>query len=67
MPPDQVTARLEGIGGSDANIILSGDEEQVLKLWRVKRGEVPPEDLSDVLPVMLGCWTEAFNRTGTKR
>jgi hypothetical protein len=62
MPPEQVKARLEGIGGSDANIILSGDEEQVLKLWRVKRGEVPPEDLSDVLPVMLGCWTEAFNR-----
>jgi hypothetical protein len=35
MPPEQVKARLEGIGGSDANIILSGDEEQVLKLWRV--------------------------------
>jgi predicted phage-related endonuclease len=62
MPPDQVEARLDAIGGSDANIILSGDEEQVLKLWRVKRREEAPEYMSDILPVMLGCWTEAFNR-----
>ena len=50
------------IGGSDANVILSGDAEKVLQLWREKRGECEPEDLSSVLPVMLGCWTEAFNR-----
>jgi predicted phage-related endonuclease len=62
MPAEQVKARLEGVGGSDANIILSADEEQVLKLWRVKRREEPEEYLSDILPVMLGCWTEAFNR-----
>jgi predicted phage-related endonuclease len=62
MPSKQVEARLDAIGGSDANIILSGDEEQVLKLWRVKRREEVPESMSDRLPVMLGCWTEAFNR-----
>ncbi len=56
------TQRREGIGSSDANIILSGEEERILRLWREKRGEAVPEDLSDVLPVMLGCWTEAFNR-----
>ena len=50
------------VGGSDANIILSGDAEKVVGLWREKRGEAEPEDLSRVLPVMLGCWTEAFNR-----
>jgi len=50
------------IGGSDANVILSGDGEKVVRLWREKRGEAEPEDLSRVLPVMLGCWTEAFNR-----
>lgn len=50
------------IGGSDANVILSGKAEKILRLWREKRGEAEPEDLSDSLAVMLGCWTEAFNR-----
>ena len=50
------------IGGSDANIIFSGDAEKVRDLWLEKRGEKPPADLSDLLPVMLGCWTEPFNR-----
>jgi predicted phage-related endonuclease len=59
--------RREAIGGSDANIILSGDEQAISKLWRVKRGEEGPEDLSAVLPVMLGCWTEAFNRQWYER
>ena len=54
--------RRAGIGGSDANVILSGDEERIVRLWREKRGEVDAEDLSGVLPVMLGSWTEAFNR-----
>ena len=55
------------IGGSDANIILSGDGERILRLWREKRGEAEPEDLCGVLPVMLGCWTEAFNRQWFER
>ena len=50
------------VGGSDANVILSGDAERIVRLWREKRGEAEPEDLSRVLPVMLGCWTEVFNR-----
>jgi len=50
------------IGGSDANVILSGDAERIMTLWREKRGEIEPEDLSGSLPVMLGCWTEPFNR-----
>ncbi len=54
--------RLLGIGGSDANIILSGDDERLLRLWSEKRGEAQPEDLSDRLSVVLGCWTEDFNR-----
>jgi hypothetical protein len=59
--------RRAGIGGSDANIILSGDPERVLALWREKRGEGSGEDLSGVLPVMLGQWTEAFNRQWYER
>jgi len=54
--------RREGVGGSDANIILSGDPDRIHKLWREKRGQADPEDLSSILPVMLGSWTEAFNR-----
>lgn len=50
------------IGGSDANIIFSGNRDRIDRLWREKRGELPPEDLTNVLPVMLGTWTEDFNR-----
>ena len=50
------------IGGSDANIILGGNLERIDRLWREKRGDVPSQDLTQVLPVMLGTWTEDFNR-----
>ena len=57
----EIAERLLGIGGSDANIILSGDSERITRLWLEKRG-APAEDLSDKLQVSLGAWTEAFNR-----
>jgi predicted phage-related endonuclease len=50
------------IGGSDANIILSGDAQRIARLVAEKRGELEPEDLSRSLPVQLGIWTEQFNR-----
>jgi predicted phage-related endonuclease len=53
---------MSGIGGSDANIILSGDRGRIIDLWHEKRGDNPPADLSDKLAVMLGSWTEPFNR-----
>ena len=59
---DAIAERRSFIGGSDANVILSGDRDRIIHLWREKRGEVGAEDLSGSLPVMLGCWTEAFNR-----
>jgi predicted phage-related endonuclease len=59
---ERLDARNRGIGGSDANIILSGDDEKVLRLWQEKRGEAEPEDLSGKLSVVLGCWTEDLNR-----
>ena len=34
------------IGGSDARTIMGDDENALLRLWREKRGEVAPEDLS---------------------
>jgi predicted phage-related endonuclease len=55
------------VGGSDANVILSGDPGKIIRLWREKRGEAEPEDLSGALAVMLGQWTEAFNRQWFER
>ena len=47
------------IGGSDARIIMGDDEAA---LWREKRGEIEPEDLSGNLVVQLGLATEDLNR-----
>ena len=55
------------IGGSDARIIMSGDEAALIRLWREKRGESEPEDLGDNLVVQLGVVTEALNRTWYER
>ncbi|MFY9840576.1 MAG: YqaJ viral recombinase family protein [Xanthobacteraceae bacterium] len=50
------------IGGSDARIIMGTDEAALIRLWREKRGEVEPEDLSGNLIVQLGLATEDLNR-----
>jgi predicted phage-related endonuclease len=50
------------IGGSDARIIMGEDEAALLRLWREKRGEAEPADLSGNLVVQLGLATEALNR-----
>src|SRR5580698_3059492 len=50
------------IGGSEARIIMGDDEIALVRLWREKRGEVEPEDLSRNLIVQLGVVTEALSR-----
>jgi predicted phage-related endonuclease len=55
------------IGGSDARIIMGSDETALIRLWREKRGEVGPEDLSGNLIVQLGKVTEDLNRTWYER
>ena len=50
------------IGGSDARVIMGHDEADLVRLWREKRGEAEPEDLSDNLIVQLGAATEDLNR-----
>ena len=50
------------IGGSDARIIMGSDEAALVRLWREKRGEAEPEDLSGNLIVQLGAVTEDLNR-----
>ena len=50
------------IGGSDARIIMGDDEVALLRLWREKRGEAEPDDLTGNLIVQLGSVTEELNR-----
>lgn len=58
---EQKKLRNSVIGGSDANTILSGDAQKITNLWEVKCGFSEPEDLSDVLPVIMGQFTEELN------
>ena len=55
------------IGGSDARIIMGNDESALIRLWKEKRGEVEPQDLTDNLVVQLGVATEALNRAWYER
>jgi len=60
-------SRQHFIGGSDAHIIMGNDEAALVRLWREKRGEVGPEDLSGNLTVQLGRVTEDLNRSWYER
>ena len=55
------------IGGSDARTIMGDDEAALQRLWREKRGEAEPEDLSGNLIVQLGLATEPLNRQWYER
>ena len=61
------TNRCHFLGGSDARIIMGTDEAALLRLWREKRGEAEPEDLSGNLIVQLGIVTEGLNRLWFER
>jgi predicted phage-related endonuclease len=64
--PQEMPVNPEGrrffIGGSDARIVMGTDEEALVRLWREKRGEAEPVDLSGNLIVQLGLATEELNR-----
>ncbi|WP_439922627.1 YqaJ viral recombinase family protein [Nitrobacter sp. JJSN] len=55
------------IGGSDARIVMGSAEDKLIRLWREKRGEIEPENLSNVLVVQLGSVTEDLNRRWFER
>jgi len=60
-----ITARADRrlfVGGSDARVIMGDDQDALFRVWREKRGEVEPEDLSGNLIVQLGLVTEPLNR-----
>ncbi|WP_244670554.1 YqaJ viral recombinase family protein [Rhodoplanes elegans] len=58
----QELCRRTFLGGSDARIVMGRDERALTRLWREKRGEVAPRDLSNELVVQLGHATEPLNR-----
>ncbi len=60
--PPKTKSRHSFVGGSDARILMSTDEAAVVRLWREKRGEIEPEDLSRNLLVQFGQVTEDLNR-----
>jgi predicted phage-related endonuclease len=63
----QYESRRTFIGGSDARILMGNDEAALVRLWREKRGEAEPEDLSGNLIVQLGKATEELNRSWYER
>src|SRR3982074_3202426 len=60
-------SRRDFIGGSDARIIMGSDEGALLRLWREKRDEADPLDLSGELLPQLGLATESLNREWYER
>src|SRR4029450_972178 len=67
MEISQWSDRRSFIGGSDARIIMGSNEGALIRLWREKRGEAQPEDLSGNLIVQLGSATEDLNRAWYER
>jgi len=59
VPCSRKPDRRQFIGGSDARIIMSPEEAALIRLWKEKRGEAEPEDLSG----NLGVATEELTRT----
>ena len=60
LTPEQRAVRRQWIGGSNAGSIVAGGEEWT-KLWLIKTGRLEDDDLSDVLAVQMGSWTEPLN------
>lgn len=69
-PPSDLGQQLnrrDFVGGSDARTIMGTDEAALVQLWREKRGEAQPQDLSGILAVQLGTVTEDLNRRWFER
>lgn len=59
---DWHSQRLLGVGGSDAIAIAKGVREELEVLRLEKLSRQARDDLSRVLPVQMGSWTEPLNR-----
>lgn len=61
LSPEQIKARQGKLTASRVAVLMTGDAEGVLHLYREMIGEEVPEDLSRVWPVQLGAVTETLN------
>lgn len=63
LSPEQIAAREGKLTASAVGILVSGDKQRILNLWREMIGDPAyvAEDLSGVWPVQLGTATEALN------
>ncbi len=50
--------RVGKLGGSDIGKIVNGTNEDIIKLWKEKMGDLAPEDISDNWPVYRGTHSE---------
>lgn len=58
LSPEQLAQRRKYVGGSDAGKVMAGEWRA---LWREKTGRAEPEDLSGILAVQMGSFTEELN------
>lgn len=58
---EELLGRRKFIGGSDSRILMSGDAEEIYRLWERKTGRAPEPDLSDNLAVQCGIHLEELN------
>ena len=61
--PKALRERQTTVGGSDINIICSGNTEHITKLYNQKIGAIELDDLSTVWAVVMGHVTEDLNLT----
>ncbi len=50
------------LGGSDVAPLMTGDPDRLMRLWKIKTGEMAHEDLDHIWPIALGQWTEQLQR-----
>ena len=61
LSPEQIEKRRNKLTGSRISVLMTGDAEGIMRLYREMIGEEQPEDLSNVWPVQLGIATEQLN------
>lgn len=57
----ELKERKKYIGGSEINVLATGEEVPINSMWEVKSGLQSDSDLTEVFPVMMGNVTEELN------
>jgi hypothetical protein len=62
LTPENLEFRRGSLGASDARTIVNGTDEEIARLWQIKRGELPAENLDDEIYCQFGQFVESFHR-----